>query len=319
LTVIQTLKLLERFPLADAGQGYGFGASRTLHVMTEALRLAFADREVWMGDADVVPIPAIGLLHPLYLAARGAMIEPGRRQEMIGAGDPRPFQNEEKRPNPPALTPETAEGGNTTHWVIVDRDGNIVSATSTIESAWGTGLMVPGYGFMLNNELTDFNSVPAYNPDPTYFNPGANDVAPGKRPRSSMAPTLLFQNQQPLVAYGSPGGSTIISSVLNMTLNLIDHRLPLQEAIEAPRLAQTNANGSVQLEQGFSETAMQALCRLGDLPATCQAQLLSLPLVDIGAIQAVAIDPKRGDQFGGADKRRIGSVISLRREEIHPR
>ncbi|HYQ92186.1 MAG TPA: gamma-glutamyltransferase, partial [Candidatus Competibacteraceae bacterium] len=181
LTVIQTLKLLERFPLGDAGQGYGFGSSRTLHVMTEALRLAFADRAVWMGDADVVPIPATGLLHPLYLAARGAAIEPGRRQETITAGDPRPFQNDEKSPSPPALTPEIAEGMNTTHFVISDRDGNIVSATSTIESPWGTGLMVPGYGFMLNNELTDFNSVPAYNPDPGHFNPGANDVAPGKR------------------------------------------------------------------------------------------------------------------------------------------
>ena len=319
LTVIQTLQLLERFPLGDAGQGYGFGASRTLHVMAEALRLAFADRAVWMGDADVVPTPTTGLLHPLYLAVRGAAIEPGRRQGTIGAGDPRPFQNDEKRPDQPALTPEIAEGVNTTHFAIVDRDGNIVSATSTIESAWGTGLMVPGYGFMLNNELTDFNSVPAYDPDPTHFNPGANDVAPGKRPRSSMTPTLLFHDRQPLVAYGSPGGSTIISSVLNMTLNLIDHRLPLQEAIDAPRLAQTSANGHAQLEQGFTETAMQALCRLGDLPSTCQAQLLSLPPADLGAIQAVALDSRKGDQFGGADKRRIGSVISVRREEIHPR
>jgi gamma-glutamyltranspeptidase/glutathione hydrolase len=131
-----------------------------------------------------------------------------------------------------------------------------------------------------------------------------------------MTPILIFHQQQPLVAYGSPGGSTIISSMLNMTLNLIDHGLPVQEAIDAPRLTQTSANGHAQLEQGVAENVMQALCNLGDLPPSCQAQLLSLPPVDIGAIQAVTIEPGQGRQFGGADKRRIGSVISVRREEI---
>ncbi|MFO1433677.1 MAG: gamma-glutamyltransferase [Candidatus Competibacteraceae bacterium] len=322
LTLIQTLKMLERFPIGDISQGYGFGAANTLHVMIEALRLAFADRAVWMGDADFVPVPSVGLLNPIYLALRGASIDPDSRQGTVVAGDPRPYEDGGKRPGKLAPTLETAEGMNTTHFVIADRDGNIVSYTTTIESAWGTGLMVPGYGFMLNNELTDFNNVPALNRDPNNFNPGANDVAPGKRPRSSMAPTLIFYKDKPLAAFGSPGGSTIISSVLNMTLNLIDHGMPVQEAIDAPRIAQTGASDKIraQLEQGFSEATMQALCNLGDLPGSpaCQ-QLLSLPPIDIGAIQVVASEKGKGDLFGGADKRRTGSVISVRLGEIQKR
>jgi gamma-glutamyltranspeptidase/glutathione hydrolase len=107
---------------------------------------------------------------------------------------------------------------------------------------------VPGYGFLLNNELTDFNFVPSA--DAATHNPGANDVAPGKQPRSSMAPTLLFKGGRPFAAYGSPGGATIINSVLNVTLNLIDHGMTLQQAIDAPRLSVTHAAGRVSCEGG---------------------------------------------------------------------
>jgi gamma-glutamyltranspeptidase/glutathione hydrolase len=309
LTVLQVLKLLERFPIGDAKQGYGFGAARTLHVMIEAMRLAFADRATWMGDADFVPVPAAGLLHNDYIALRSAQIKPDSRQIEVAAGDPRPFEGTTLRPLEQllAIPIPAAEGVNTTHFAVVDRDGNIVTCTSTIEDTWGTGLMVPGYGFLLNNELTDFNQVPAFNPDPHHFNPGANDVAPGKRPRSSMAPTLIFHDQQPLAAYGAPGGATIIGSVVNMTLNLIDHRLPVQEAIDAPRLVQTSANGITYRESGFAEEVVLALRNLG--------HMLAEP-ADIGAVQAVIIAPRDQSQFGGADKRRIGSVISVRRDEI---
>ena len=261
LTVIQILKLIERFPIGDKEQGYGFGATRTLNVMIEAMRLAFADRAVWMGDEDFVDVPTEGLLHDDYIAMRSALIDPDSRQANVQADDPRPFDmaglNTGSRLA--RISPEIPKGVNTTHFTIVDRDGNIVSYTSTIESGWGTGLMVPGYGFILNNELTDFNLKPAYNPDPDNFNPGANDVAPHKRPRSSMAPTMVFRGDKPLAAYGSPGGSTIIDSVVNISMNLIDHGMDVQEAVDAPRIAQTSANGSVRREIGFSEAVMQEL------------------------------------------------------------
>ena len=137
------------------------------------------------------------------------------------------------------------EGTHTTHFTIADRHGNVVSYTTSIEASWGTGLMVPGFGFMLNNQMTDFDFVPRRRgePDDAGFDPGANDIAPFKRPRSSMAPTFVFargdDGEHPVAAFGSPGGSAIINTVLNITLDLIDHRLPISEAVERPRLSLT--------------------------------------------------------------------------------
>ena len=206
-----------------------------------------------------------------------------------------------------AVSPDIQKGVNTTHFTIVDREGNIVSYTTTIEASWGTGLMVPGYGFLLNNELTDFNFVPAFNADPDNFNPGANDVAPNKRPRSSMSPTIVFHGKQPVAAYGSPGGSTIIDSVVGISINLIDHGMDVQEAVDAPRVAQTSANGSVRREIGFSEAVMQELETLG--------HTLRNP-ADIGSVQAVVIDRRGKLQYGAADRRRVGAIVTLRNGEL---
>jgi gamma-glutamyltranspeptidase/glutathione hydrolase len=306
LTVIQILKLIERFPIGDESQGFGFGSTRTLNVMIEAGRLAFADRAVWMGDDDFVDVPSVGLLSDEYVAMRSALIDPDSRQAFVEPDDPRPYDTPpvKGKGKPKMVEGADEEGRNTTHFTIVDRDGNIVTWTSTIESGWGTGLMVPGFGFMLNNELTDFNSIPQYNPDPNNFNPGANDVAPGKRPRSSMAPTMIFDGKKPLAAFGSPGGSTIIWSVANVSLNLIDHEMVVQEAIDAPRLSQTSANGSTSREWGFSDAAIQGLRDLG--------HTVNAPS-EIGSVQAIVIDPRGHIQYGAADKRRIGAVISIRR------
>ena len=193
---------------------------------------------------------------------------------------------------------------NTTHFSVVDAEGNVVSYTNTIESAWGTGLMVPGYGFLLNNELTDFNFVPAFNPNPDNFNPGANDVAPGKRPRSSMSPVIVFDGKKPVAAFGLPGGSTIINSVAQVAQNLIDHGLDVQEAVDAPRIAQTSANGTTRREIGFSEEVIE------ELSATPFGHTFRFP-ANIGSVQAVIIDPRGKRQYGAADRRRVGGIISL--------
>ena len=308
LTVIQILKLLEQFPIGDEGEGFGFGTGKTLHVMAEAMRLAFADRAVWMGDTDFVDLPVNGLINDSYIATRESLINPdGPRMPNSSAvaGDPRPFDfaGIPSKVKLAAVTLPDEEGLNTTHFSVVDRHGNVVTYTNTIESAWGTGLMVPGFGFLLNNELTDFNSLPTANPDPANFDPGANDVAPNKRPRSSMAPTMIFYRGRPLAAFGSPGGSTIINSVLNVTLNLIDHQMTAQEAVDAPRLSQTSATGSPSREIGFDPDEIQALRDLGHNPGSPG---------EIGSVQLVVID-QFGDklQYGAADKRRIGGVVSL--------
>jgi gamma-glutamyltranspeptidase/glutathione hydrolase len=313
LTMLEILNLLERFPIGDTTQGYGFGSPKTLHVMIEAMRLAFADRAVWIGDDDAAPVPRQGLLNPGYLATRTILIKTDSRMETPQAGDPLPWNSSPiVRPAPSRTLQESPH---TTHFSIADRWGNVVSYTSTIEYTWGSGITVPGYGFLLNNELTDFNFSPSA--DATAGSPGANDVAPYKRPRSSMAPLLLLKNGKPVAAYGSPGGATIINSVLNVTLNLIDHGMPLQQAIEAPRLSVTHAAGKISCEGGspfmqpaFSVAAQDALRTLGHIGLGemgtngCQDS--------IGSVQAVAVDLTTGAHDGAADPRREGTVIRVK-------
>lgn len=161
----------------------------------------------------------------------------------------------------------------------------------------------------------DFNFTPAANPDPDNFNPGANDVAPFKRPRSSMVPTMIFDGSgRPLIAYGSPGGSTIINSVFNVTLNLIDHRMTLQDAIDAPRLSRTATadSGAVSVDSGapdgrfsgFDPGVLDALRALGHTVSEGSG---------IGSVQGVYVEPGTGKQYGAADSRREGTVIGLPR------
>ena len=311
LTVIQMLKMLERFPLGDEGQGYGFGATRTLNVMIEAMRLAFADRAVWMGDEDFVDVPKDGLIDDEYVAMRSALIDPDSRIPEAFPDDPRPFDSASlyKSVKLASLTSQP-EHGHTTHFSVVDKWGNVVSYTTTIEMGWGSGIMVPGYGFLLNNELTDFNFTPRAGTDPPGdldFDPGANDVAPFKRPRSSMSPSILFKGDKPIAAYGSPGGSTIINSVLQITLNLIDHGMSIQEAIDAFRISSTTSHPlgtSIRREDGFSEDVIQELENLGHVFRSPSS---------IGSVQAIVIDLQTGKQYGGADQRRDGTVIGLPR------
>jgi len=311
LTVIQMLKMLERFPMGDASQGFGFGATRTLNVMIEAMRLAFADRAVWMGDEDFVDVPKSGLLDDGYVAMRSALINPDSRIPEAFPDDPRPFDTASLTfPVNLASLSAQPDRGHTTHFSVVDRWGNVVSYTTTIEAGWGTGIMVPGYGFLLNNELTDFNFTPRAGTDPPGdldFDPGANDVAPFKRPRSSMSPSMLFKGDKPIAAYGSPGGSTIINSVFQITLNLVDHGMTIQEAIDAPRISSTTSTptgSSISREEGFSEEVIQAL---EDLDHDFRSP------GSIGSVQAVVIDLQTGKQYGGADQRREGTVIGLPR------
>jgi gamma-glutamyltranspeptidase / glutathione hydrolase len=314
LTVLQVLKMLERFPIGDASAGFGFGALNTATVMADAMRTAFADRAVWMADADFVPVPSKGLLDPNYLATRGAPITPGvRLTPNPVADDPRPYEFAGLAPATrlAVADPVTGPENGTTHFSVVDKRGNVVSYTNTIESGYGIGVFA-GYrrpdgsfrnhGFLLNNELTDFNTTPSTNPFTGGF--GFNDVEPGKRPRSSMSPSMLFApNGEPILAYGSPGGATIINSVINVTLNLVDHGMTLQEAIDAPRVSGASAAPTITVDPWFPAATVDALRALG----------YTVNLSDVGSVQAVLIDMQTGKQYGAADARREGTVIGLPR------
>jgi gamma-glutamyltranspeptidase/glutathione hydrolase len=268
-----------------------------------------------MGDSDFFDVPETGLISDEYIALRSDScptgdptqgyycIEVGERipGDDIIPGDPTLFDDgaiAALRPSALAISDE--EGKNTTHFSIVDKSGNIVSYTTTIESGWGTGLMVDGFGFLTNNELTDFNSIPQQ-PDGS----GANDVLPGKRPRSSMAPSILFKGNTPIAAYGSPGGSSIINTVFQITLNLIDHGMTIQEAVDAPRITLNNPAQvrTTSVEAGFDPDVLEDLEELG----------YAFSETVIGSVQAVVIDMQTGKQYGAADGRRIGGVVGLPR------
>ncbi len=305
--LLQMLRMLERFPLGDQFAGFGSGQFFTLNATLEAMRLTYADRALWAGDQSCPGcrrVPVQGLIADAYLAARSRLIKTGKRMNKVKAGDPRPFDPKFSALNLPAAVQRAAEGtGNTTHFTIIDAAGDIVSCTTSIGDMWGTGLMVPGHGFLLNDELTDFNPEPRLADDPDRYDPGANDVAPLKRPRSSMAPVLVFLGGEPVAAYGSPGGASIINTVLNVTLALVDHRKTLQQSVIAPRISLTSAHNAerAEVEPGFNADVRQQLrdldYKLSDVPA-------------LGAVQAIVTIPQSGEQYGAADPRSGGGVAA---------
>jgi gamma-glutamyltranspeptidase/glutathione hydrolase len=324
ITALQQLKMLEQFPIGDKTKGYGFGEKNTLHVMIEAMRLSFVDRNYWEGDGDFVNVPTTGLLSSAYLTARGALIKVASALGVsaIVPGNPLPYEIATGATRVAAASAsDPREGTHTTHFVVADKDNNIVSYTTTVESLFGSGIMVPGYGFLLNNQLTDFNWPATVNAATGDI--GANDVAPYKRPRSSMAPTMIFRDNKPFAAMGSAGGSKIINALVQITSNLLDHGMTVEQAIDAPRIS-ARAGGSVFCETGpftptgfvptpaFSSSVMSALNAMREpalgVPACSGNEANGANL----AAQALVIDLNTGLKYGAADKRREGTVLGIK-------
>jgi gamma-glutamyltranspeptidase/glutathione hydrolase len=250
-TVGEALNVLERFPLGSMPE------VPALHAYLEAGALAFADRNRYVGDPAYTSVPLAELLSDEFAAERACAIDPGRAQEKpVEAGVP----DGEYGPCPAAAAATAAggaEGPSTTHLTVADAEGNVASYTLTIEQTGGSGITVPGRGFILNNELTDFTFAAA---DPAV--PEPNLPAPGKRPRSSMAPTIVLDGGEPVLALGSPGGSTIITTVLQTLVNRVDRDLDLVEAIAAPRATPRNTP-AVEAEPAFLELYGEELQALG--------------------------------------------------------
>jgi gamma-glutamyltranspeptidase/glutathione hydrolase len=300
-TVGEALNILEGYDLA--------GSSRTqaLFHYLEASRLAFADRNRWVGDPAFVDVPLRGLLSQGFADERRCLIGERANASPVPPGDPFPPFG----PGCPAGTQAVtgpAEGPSTTHLSVADRWGNVVSYTLTIEQTGGSGMVVPGYGFLLNNELTDFDPAPLFAgvPDP-------NLPAPGKRPRSSMSPTIVLRDGRPLLAVGSPGGATIITTVLQILVEHLDLGRSLPEAIAAPRVSQRNSDPG-DAEPAFlaspEAAALQALGeQLRETPATAP-----LP-PEIGAAAGIAFG-RHGLLQAAAEPVRRGGGSAL---VVHPR
>jgi gamma-glutamyltranspeptidase / glutathione hydrolase len=239
--LIEMLNVLEGFSLKRDDPA-------SVHLLVETMRYAYADRARLLGDPDFVKAPIGGMLSKRYAAALRARIDRERAtpSDKIRAADPASF-----------------EGRNTTHYSILDRDGNAVSNTYTLNLSYGVGLIAEGTGVLLNNELDDFAAAPGA---PNAFGLvgfEANEPGPNKRPLSSMTPTIVLRHGKPLIVTGSPGGSRIITAVLQVLINTIDYRMPINAAVQAPRIHHQWLPDEAMVEAGYPEALAQALAARG--------------------------------------------------------
>lgn len=277
LTLLMILGMLEHFDLSRLGPG----EPKSWHLIAEASRLAFADRNYYMADADVVKTPGTALLDPEYLKNRAALISMKGPMESAMPGVPPGWKEEA-----PAAPDKMTRPPGTTHISIVDSYGNILSVTSSIENAFGSRLMVDG--FLLNNQLTDFSFEPDYQGKPV-----ANRVEGGKRPRSSMTPVILFDpSGKPVLAIGSAGGSAIIGYVLERIVAVVDWKMDIQRALDMANIL--NRGGALEVEAGEEKMAQ----RIKNLGHPVEINDLNSGLT--------AIHIKPDGYYGAADPRREG-------------
>ena len=279
-TVLQTLKLIERFPMRKTKPG----SAQMVHLVTEAERLAFADRNAYIGDPDFVAVPLKAMFEPAYLAARSALIDPERSMGVAPAGAP--------PQSPTRAAVATPEIPSTSHFCIVDAKGDALSMTTTVETAFGSNLIAGG--FILNNQLTDFSFLPQKDGLPV-----ANAVAAGKRPRSSMAPTIVFDTKtgKPVALVGSPGGARIIGYVAQSLVGFIDQRLDMQRAISQAHFL--TLNGPLELEEDTE---------LADKAAVFEAMGDEVKVAPMTSGLQGIVFTKRGLE-GAADPRREGVAL----------
>ena len=286
LTSLQILGILESFDMGALRPG----SLEAVHLITEASRLAYADRDLYIGDTDFVEVPVNAMLNEDYLASRARLIDAASSIGKATAGVPDALGDLGSlyAPNESRSRPSTS------HFSIVDAHGNVVSMTTSIEAPFGSHLMAGG--FFINNQLTDFSFRPEVDGKPV-----ANAVAPGKRPRSSMTPSMVFDADGDFyLAVGSPGGSRIITYVTQTLVALLDHHLPMQDAINQPR--HVNRNGPLEIEEGT---------RLAELKDALEELGHEVVVKEITS-GLHGIRRLEGGLEGGADPRREGVVLSGR-------
>jgi gamma-glutamyltranspeptidase / glutathione hydrolase len=241
--LLETLNILEGFPLADMKQG----SATSLHLMIEAMKRAYADRARYLGDPAFVDAPTNMLIAKDYAAKQRASIDVARAKPWAEAIPAKPVR----------------EGSNTTHYSVVDAKGNAVSNTYTLNFPYGVGLVAEGTGILLNNELDDFTAAPGAANAFGLVGFEANLPGPGKRPLSSMSPTIVLKEGKPVLVTGTPGGSRIISAVTQVIVNSIDYRMNIAAAVAAPRIHHQWLPDNVRAENGFPPEVLAGLTEMG--------------------------------------------------------
>ena len=276
--IVQILNILEDYPIGE----WGHNSANTIHHMAEAMKLAYAARSEYLGDTDFVAVPLEGLTSKGYADQLRTSIkaDKARPASEIAPGKPGPRESPE-----------------TTHFSVVDRWGNAVSNTYTINFSYGSGITVAGAGFLLNNEMDDFSAKPGVPNAYGLIGGEANKVEPGKRMLSSMSPTIVRKDDRNFLVTGSPGGSRIITTTLQVIMNVIDHNMNIQTAVSAPRIHHQWLPDEIRVEQGISPDTLDLLRARGHTINTGSA---------MGAIQSILIG-EDGTLYGGADPRRSTS------------
>ena len=277
--IIEILNILEGYPLGEQG----LNSAASLHEMAEAEKLAYADRAAYLGDPDFVKIPLAGLLSKAYAEHLRSLISPDHARP---AADIRPGE------------PQRYESDQTTHFSIVDSDGNAVANTYTLNLPYGCGLVADGTGVLLNNELDDFAAKPGAANSFGLMGGDANAPGPTKRPLSSMSPTLVFKDGKLLMATGSPGGSRIITTVLQIIVNVIDYRLNVAEAENAPRAHDQLFPDELRIERGMSPDTIRLLEAMGHKVVLGEA---------MGSANTIVRAPD-GELTGASDLRQRGTL-----------
>jgi gamma-glutamyltranspeptidase/glutathione hydrolase len=277
---IGLLEMLNELEPLDL-QSMGWHSSAQVHTVVEAMRRSYADRAQFLGDADFVKVPVASLTSKAYAKQRMRDFDPQRATPSVGAGSP------------------AYEPAETTHFTIVDAAGNVVSNTYTLNDSYGSGDTVRGAGFLLNDEMDDFTSKPGVPNDYNLIQGEANAIQPRKRPLSSMTPTIVLKDGKVAFAIGSPGGGTIINTVLQVLINVIDFGMNIQDAIDAPRFHHQWMPDELQWENfEFNIDTSAALERMGH-------KFKEKP-VSLGDAEGIAIAPD-GTREGASDPR-LGGV-----------
>ncbi len=281
--LVEMLNMVEPYPLGNLG----FGASRTVHLVAEAMRRAFADRAEHLGDPDFSEVPVAGLIAKSYAQEW----KPGIRPDWAS---PSSFVSHG--------SPAGAEAADTTHYSVVDADGNGVAVTTTINGGYGSGVTIRGAGFLMNNEMDDFSSKPGTPNMYGLIQGEANSIGPGRRPLSAMTPTVVKKDGKLFMLAGSPGGATIINTVFQIILNVIDHGMDIQEAVDAPRMHHQWLPDQIAAEpEALVMDVVHALQNRGH-KITYRRR--------IGDAHCILIDPETGIRYGAPDPRRGESKAS---------
>ncbi len=281
--IVQILNILESHDL----RALGHNSAAAVHLMAEAMKRAYADRSTYLGDPDFFSVPVAGLTAKAYAKSLDAAIDLSRASI-----------SKDLRPGMP-MAFESAE---TTHFSVVDGAGNAVSNTTTINFTFGSGIVVAGVGFLLNNEMDDFSAKPGIQNAYGLIGYTANAIEPRKRMLSSMSPTIVMKDGKPFLTTGSPGGSRIITTTLQVIINVIDHGMNIQEAVNVARIHHQWVPDEIRVEDGFGVDTIRLLETMGHRVVVKNA---------MGSAASILIDCERGVVFGAADPRRSGLALGF--------